>query len=173
MISVSVSLDIDKAREAFLFHQREVTLAANRAINRVADSARAEGVRAIHGATQLKTADVRKRMTVHGSNPETLTATITGLPFSPNLARFGARQTRAGVTADAWEGRKLYRHSFIMPRTGQVVARVGRARFPLKGLRGPSVPRTFITPDVLRAMLVKVYERFPIEFARELARRLS
>ena len=173
MIRVSVQLNISKAQDSIVGYRREITLAANRAINRVADSARAEGVRAIHNATRLQTADVRRRMIVSGSNPATLTAIVRGLPFSPNLSRFKPRQTAPGVTADAWEGRKVYRRSFIMPRTGQVVARVGPSRLPLKGLRGPSVPRAFLTDEVLRAMLVKVYERFPIEFQRELARRIG
>lgn len=173
MIRVSVELDISKAQDSIIGYRREITLAANRAINRVADSARAEGVRAIHNATQLQTADVRRRMIVSGSRPDTLTATIRALPFWPNLSRFKPRQTGAGVSVDVWEGRKVYRHSFIMPRTGQVVARVGKSRWPLKGLGGPSVPRSFITPGVLRAMLVKIYERFPIEFQRELTRRIG
>jgi minor tail protein Z (GPZ) len=172
MINVSVELDISAARQEFAAHQREVTLAASRAINRVADTTRAEAVRQIGPATHIRVTKIRERISVHGANPDYLIAEVTAHPYSPNLSQFDARQMPPGVSALAWEGRKVYRHAFIMP-SGGVVARVTKARYPLKGLRGPSVPRTFERPDIMRALLVRIYERFPIEFARELSRRIG
>lgn len=173
MIKVNVKVDVSRMLRETQGEQRKVRLAASRAINRAADTGATTGARTISSKTKLKVREVRTRISVRGSRPDYLIAEIEAHPYSPNLARFRATQNRKGVAASAWERRKVYMHAFIHPRTGKVVTRTTDKRTPLKGLRGPSVPRTFMRDDVLKEIESKVVARFISEFDRDLTRRLS
>jgi hypothetical protein len=171
-MGVSVKLDVQSMLRANQEHQRTVKKAAARAINRTIDGARTNGAREVAAATKLKVRDVRSRMTITGASPDRLIAELTAHPYSPNLKAFRATQNRKGVAASAWEGRKTYRHAFILKGSGKVVTRTGSGRSPLKGLRGPSVPRTFVKPAIIEKIDKAARVRFSAEFDREIARRI-
>src|SRR5690606_28440065 len=109
----------------------------------------AEAVRTISKLTKLKQREIRSRIFVKGATPQRLVAEITVMPYSPNLKDFKATQNKIGTAATAWEGRKTYKHAFIHPKTRSVVTRTTNKRFPLKGLKGPSLPSTFMQKAVL------------------------
>lgn len=172
MATLSVTLDVSRMRSSVRGMRRQVNAAASRAINRAIDTARVTAGREVSKATKIKVRDVRARMSVRGSNPANLVATLTAHPYSPNLSRFRATENKTGVAATAWEGRKTYRHAFKLP-SGKVVTRTTKERTPLKGLRGPSVPRTFVRDEIMDAMEKAARARFNAEFQRELTRRLG
>jgi hypothetical protein len=172
MIKFRCKIDIQAARASLKGLEKEVSKAAARALNRAADSVKVTAVKEIAAATKIKQKDVRPRIRVRGANPGYLIAEVEAYPYSPNLKAFRATQNKRGVAASAWEGRKTYRHAFVMP-SGRVVTRTTNQRFPLKGLRGPSVPATFLRPKVSSAMMSTAERRFRAEFAREIERRTS
>lgn len=143
-----------------------------RALNRAADGVRAEAVRTIAKLTKLKQKDIRSRIYVRGASPQRLWAEVEAYPYSPNLKDFRATQNKTGTAASAWEKRKTYRHAFIHPKTRRVVTRTTTKRFPLKGLRGPSVPKTFMQQAVIARLEAVARQRWRSEYERELARRL-
>lgn len=173
MIRLRVKLDIDRVRAQTVGMGKEVDKAAARAINRAIDTARTTGKREVSAATKIKISDVNRRLSVNGAAPGRLVATLTANPYAPNLSKFRATQNKAGVAASAWEGRKTYTHAFILPRSGKVVTRTTSQRTPLKGLRGPSVPRTFMREAILTKIESASRDRFTREFEREVTRRLS
>jgi hypothetical protein len=173
VLKVSVKLDtVGLRRDLDRLKRNVVPKVISRALNRSADGVRAEAVRVISRMTKLKQADIRKRMFVKGATPQRLYADVLAYPLSPNLKQFRATQNKVGVAASAWERRKTYRHAFIHPRTGRVVTRETKERFPLKGLRGPSLPRTFMQQIVLARLAAVAKQRWRSEVEREAARRL-
>lgn len=171
MISLSFKTDIDDVRRQFALCQGEISKAAARALNRTADGTKTTAISEISTRTRLKVTQLRKRFGVNGANPLKLQAIISAYGYSPNLYSFNARQTAAGVSANAWEGGKVYKHTFIVD--GHVVARVGKARFPLKGIRGPSSPQTFKLDAVTQKLIAYATGRFAKDFAYEWQRRLG
>lgn len=171
MISVSFKMDIDAVRSQFTFAQSEISKAASKALNRAADGTKTQAISEISTRTKLKVTQLRKRFSVNGANPLKLTAIINSYGYSPNLGQFNAKQTAPGVQANAWEGSKVYRHTFMV--NGKVVARVGKERFPLKGIRGPSSPQTFKLDAVTKKLIAYATGRFAKDFAYEWQRRLK
>lgn len=171
MITVRFTTNIDAVRSQFATMQGEISKAAARALNRTADGVRTTAIKEISTRTRLKVTALRKRFSVDGANPQKLSAIIRAYGYSPNLGQFDATQAQFGVQATAWEGSKTYKHTFMIK--GRVVARQGKARFPLKGIRGPSSPQTFKRPDVTAQLIAYANGRFAKEFAYEWQRRLG
>jgi hypothetical protein len=114
MINFDVSVDIKAAMAALTEVQRKVIpQAAASALNRVATSARRVAVDTIRKETNIKAAAVRKYVTTKKASKSILTAEIRASKYAPNLINFGARQTKKGVSANAWAKRKIYRGAFI------------------------------------------------------------
>lgn len=171
MISISFKTDIEDVRRQFLFNQDQISRAASKALNRTADGTKNQAITEISVRTKLKVTQLRKRFSVNGANPLKLIAIINAFGYSPNLGQFAAKQSQPGVVANAWEGSKVYRHTFMI--NGKVVARVGKARFPLKGIRGPSSPQTFKLDPVTQKLIAYATGRFAKDFAYEWQRRLG
>jgi hypothetical protein len=114
MINFDVSVDIRAAMAALTEVQRKVIpQAAASALNRVATSARRVAIDTIRKETNIKAAAVRKYVTTKKASKSILTAEIRASKYAPNLINFGARQTKKGVSANAWSKRKIYRGAFI------------------------------------------------------------
>lgn len=74
------------------------------------------------------------------------------------LSAFGAREVRSGVTAAPWKVRRVFPGAFMRgghrgARTdapslnGQVFAREGKGRLPIRKLWGPAIPREMTRDD--------------------------
>ena len=125
---------------------------ASRAINRTATRARTRVVRAISSEVKIRQADVRKQIRVRRASYSRLEAHLVIWGRRIPLIRFGARQTRRGVTYQIGKagGRKLIEHAFIttMPSGHHGVFIRGRGqgpggmvrRLPIFERLGPSVP---------------------------------
>jgi hypothetical protein len=172
-MQLDVRLQVDSMLRLKADGIRQVRKAAAYALNRAIDKGRSVGSKAISAATKIKTRDVALRMSVVGANPDRLIATLEAHPYAPNLSKFRATQRTTGVAATAWEGRKTYQHAFINPKTGRVVTRTTDQRTPLKGLRGPSVRRTFMQQAILEQVSMATAERFTADFERDVTRRLG
>lgn len=167
---IDVKVDVDQALRKLTALEREIApKAAVSALNKVATSARAEAVRQIARETGIKQSEIRQHLVIRRATRNTLSAQISAKPWSPNLIRYQARQTKQGVSAAPWRNRRVHKGTFIANQGRTVFAREGKARLPLKPIRGPSVPREFMRDVAMRAMRAKVAERFPIEFERALA----
>lgn len=173
MIKVSVQFDKrDFERQLNKLHKSTVPKVMARAINKAAGSVRAEAVRTIGKLTKIKQKEIRDRILVKGATATKLYADVVAFPYSPNLKKFRPTQNKRGVAASAWEKRKTYKGAFIHPRTGSVVTRTTNKRFPLKGLRGPSVPGTFSRKLVIARLEAVARQRWRSEMERGIAWRM-
>ena len=173
MIGISVKGNVkDVLRDLNDKQKHVIPQAAARALNRVINTVKSRTVKDISAKTKLKQKDIRARMIIRGASKAKLEAVLKALPYSPNLSKFSARQTKPGVVANAWEGRKVYRGTFTMPG-GSVVKRTTKARYPIKGVYGPSLISNFKKQDNIELMKQVAGERWSIEFEHEVARRLS
>ena len=116
-----------------------------RAVNKIARKARTKIIRAVTGELNLTQAEVRNRnIRMRLANYETTAATITVTGRRIPLRRFGARQTRRGVSYAIRRGkRQVAAGSFLatMPSGhAGVMRRKTTARLPIAELYGPSVP---------------------------------
>lgn len=173
MIKVNVKFDIQRAKRELDKEHRKIDKAAARAINRAIDSVKSAATKEIASLTKIKQKEIRRRLYVRGATPNRLIAEVEAYPYSPNLKDFRATQNKTGTAASAWERRKTYRHAFIHPKTRRVVTRTTESRYPLKGLRGPSVPKTFMQKAVLAKLEAVAKQRWRTEFEREIARRIG
>jgi hypothetical protein len=167
-MQVSVKVDVDRALKALDAIPRNVDRAAATALNRVGTTAHAVAAREISQVTGLKVSEVKRYVPLAKADRNTLTATLSAKPWAPNLIHFSARQTRRGVSANAWRKRKVYKGTFIANKGRTVFKRVGKLRLPIEPVHGPSVPREFVKQHTLDAIRKTVGERFPIEFERAL-----
>ena len=128
-MKIDVSVDVKKAMAMLQQVKSSLIPAATvSALNRVATTARSVAVREIRGQTAIKASDVRKYVTVRKASRADMTAEIKARAYAPNLMRYGAREVKQGVSANAWGKRKIYRNAFIGNRGRTVFARVDSDR---------------------------------------------
>lgn len=168
-MQIKVNVDVEGALKGLDDLEREYAPRATvAALNKVGVTARTEAARQISAETGLPVSQVKKYVPLVKANKWTLSAVISALPWAPNLARFSARQTKQGVSANAWRQRKIYRGTFLGNQGRTAFKRVGKARLPIEPVHGPSVPRTFIGEKTQAAIQRVVRERFALEFSRAL-----
>lgn len=170
---IDVRVDVEKAIRGLWLMQRDVNTAATAALNKVGVTARAAAAREISKASGLPVNQVRPHVPLVRANKWSLQCEISAKPYAPNLIRYAARQTRAGVSANAWRKRKVYRGTFIANKGRTVFKRIGPSRLPIKAVYGPSVRREFIRDTVTKAIHRTVDQRFALEFERALTALLK
>lgn len=173
MINFSVQGDVNQILSHLKGLEDVGKRAAATAINRIAVSAQSVALKAISQETGLTQRSVREKMKLRRAMPDRLLAEIVAESFAPNLIRFGARQVKAGVSANAWRKRKTYKGAFIGNQGRTVFTRMGKARLPIKALHGPSVRKTFMRQHVQAALDRVVAERWPTEIQHQLAFYMS
>lgn len=172
MLKVSVQSDIAKVRLQFAGKQRQINLAASRALNRAITSVRSVATKELSKATGIRPQSaVRERLPIRKASPNKLIAEVGVEAYTPNLARFTARETRRGLSAAAWNKRKVYPRVFLGNQGRTAFKRVGKARLPIKAVHGPRLHKAFIDKAVVKAMSAVAQERFRTEFRREVKRR--
>jgi len=118
----------------------------SRGLNRTATSARTEISRSLAGRIGLRIKDVRDKLSLQRATYSNWRSAVgvSGKKFG--LIKFGARQTKKGVTYRLKQKRVLIRHAFIASmKTGHrgVFLRKGAARLPIQELRGPSLAQVY------------------------------
>jgi hypothetical protein len=163
--SIDIRFDTkDVERELNRWQREVIPKAAAAALNKVAATIEVQTAREISKTTGMGVRTIKEKIAVHRAGPAHLIASIEGFAHAPNLIRYGARQTKQGVSANAWNKRKIYKHTFIANQGRTVFARVGKARLPIKPIYGPSVRKEF---ERARALMKTVAEqRWGIEFER-------
>jgi hypothetical protein len=121
----------------------------SRAINKTATSVRAKMVRDISSKIALKQKEIREDISIRKATYSRWQASVNLSRHRHGLIRFGARQTRTGVSyrIDKARGRKTIPHAFIatMNNAENVWVRVkgddGKlvGRFPVRRLKGISI----------------------------------
>lgn len=175
----------DIAKSFGNMQEKVLTKATVSAINKTAQQAKTQAARAIRDAGYgLKVSDIKKAIEMKRAGPDRMIAVVkaTGRPIG--LIKYGARETKTGVSVQVKGTRKVVRGAFIatMPnghtgvyeRIGKGHAKViknGKASWhglPIKELFGPSIPSAFINQLVQAALDSLVRDNFPKNFKREL-----
>lgn len=179
MISISVKLDISRALAKCDRISADVKdKAIVRAVNKTAAQVKVQSAREVRDAGyNLKIAQIKKAIQLKRAGKSDLVAVLkaTGRPIG--LINYGARQTKAGVSVQVKNGRKLIKGAFIatMPNGHQGVfirkgvghkkiVVGGKARWsglPIEELFGPSIPSAFMNKVVQDALKASVKEKFP------------
>ena len=172
MIRFDVRGDIASARRQFAGKEKQINLAAARAINRALTTVRSVATKEIVKRTGIKPQRaVRDRLHIRKATPNRLIGEVGAERYTPNLARFGARQTKRGVSATAWSKRKVYPRTFIGNQGRTVFKRLGANRLPIRPVWGPRMHMAFVEREVRRAMDAVARSRFITEFRREVKLR--
>lgn len=168
-MKIDIKGDVAAARRRLNDTQRRILPAAtNRALNRTGDHANTLTVRELAGVTGLKQKDVRAAMTRTRSNFSNLTYRLAAIGKALNLIRFGARQTKKGVSASAWGARKVYKGTFIANQGRTVFVRESAKRLPIRPVHGPSLPREFARADFMARLKEAVSIKWRAEFTAQL-----
>lgn len=186
-MQIILKADIKKVtKQLTRIQKKAIPKATKRALNRTAAQVRTEAARAISKKTGMKVGQIKKHLIKINAQFNKLTAEVVAKKYSPNLVEYmTASQIKramarkgAGVRAKAWRTNKEYRGSFVGrgKNSGKtlVYARTGSSRnAKLKALYGPSVPRTFIEKEVMRALKRTARVRFQKNFEADLKYYIS
>lgn len=156
-----------------------------RAINKTAEQVKVQASREIRDAGyNLKIAKIKKAITLRRASKTELVAVLRATGKPVGLINYSARQTKAGVSVQVKNGRKLISGAFIatMPnghkgvfvRKGhghRKVVKGGKTTWsglPIDELFGPSIPSAFMNKVVQDALRSAVREKFPRLLKHEL-----
>jgi hypothetical protein len=184
VLKVSVKLDIERARRELKGLEKQVNMAAARALSRVATTVRKEADQKIRTRLSLSSATVKQALAIRKHGKRLMVdIEASGRPIS--LREYKATETRKGVTYRVAKAgsRKLYRRggrpAFMIDKYGRhVFVRTGPnppgpADAPISKVYGPSIPQYFVTRFIRERMKAIAVERWPIEFKRELQYRVN
>ena len=107
------------------------------------------------------------------STPATLTYRLKARGEETNIAWFGGVQRGKGVSAAPWNKRRIFAHSFIVPRFGRAFLRRSKQRLPIRGVYGPNVARELVKDSsaaAWQAGVANIVARIGHEIARMLPR---
>jgi len=134
-------------RELAGFPKNSLPKVMSRALNRTATEARTKTSRMLAGEIGLKVKDVRERITLSRASYRNWRSSIKISRRRIPLIRFGAKQTKKGVTYKKAGERVLIRHAFVTTmasgHTG-VFKRKFSSRLPISELRGPSLGQVYV-----------------------------
>ncbi|QKC89987.1 hypothetical protein EB230_17410 [Mesorhizobium sp. NZP2234] len=143
-------------------------------VNTTAKQVRTFAARTVAKAGGLKRGDVDPSIRIFPySQPSTLTATVRGSGRPIALVKFAARQTKPGVTANAWGVRKLYKNTFIATmKSGHrgVFVRETKKRNPIKELWGAGVTQVMSQAITMGQIEVDAQARLTANVVRQLKR---
>lgn len=108
-----------------------------------------------------------KKRATYGTAPS-FEISSSGVPLSLQK-HFRSRQTRRGVRASSPYGKStLYASSFFVSRWGNdVFWRTSEARFPVKRVGGPHIPREMVRYDTAEMFRTYVSTHLPLRLAHE------
>lgn len=181
---VTIQHDLNKLRRQLSTLETKVAPQATiRTLNRVAESAKVASARHIAPQMNSRQAAVKRRIVTQKATFKKLWATLVARDRSLQLIEFvvGSKKPtqqpggkRGLVKAKVYGKTRTLTDAFIAPRrTGDskttVYIRKSKKRKPLKLLYGPGIMQLFRQKENDAIMQTTVRERFPIEFARNLA----
>ena len=138
--------------------------------NKVGGEVLVQAKREFSEATGLKKGRVAKTLQKDKAtkHDETFSFWVKGRRL--NLVEFKARQTKKGISAEAWGKRKIYTRTFFGKgkNSGKklVYKGVRGSREAVEAVHGASLPREFERQDMKKIFNKKIKTRFPILFKR-------
>jgi len=142
------------------------------ALNKIGAEVFTQAKRELKDATGLKVGVVAKGLKKDKARKGDETYSIHIKSRYLNVIKFGARQTKKGVSAKVWGKRKVYRGAFIGSgrNSGKQLVFKKRKNAPkrIEALHGASLPREFERQDMAKIFNKKIKTRFPILFKRAL-----
>ena len=181
---VTVQHDLKKLkRQLNALERKAAPQATVRTLNRVAESAKVASARHIAPQMNSRQAGVKRRIKTVKANFKKLWATLVAKDRALQLIEFvvGSKKAtqqpggkRGVVKAKVYGKTRTLPDAFIAPRRSgdsktTVYTRKGKSRLPVRMLFGPNIVQLFKQRENDAIMQAKVRERFPIEFARNLA----
>ncbi len=185
MISVKAQTgEIARLGERILKAGKGARPAYAMAINRAAASARAGMVRALAAQTGLKQKTTRKALRRKNATAATLSAEINSAGGDIALKFFGARETKAGVSAAPFGKRSVFAGTFTkggrFPKRvklnmgGHAFGRVGKGRGPIKVAdSGVIIPVEMVQGETRSTFYRLAESELPKRLLHELGRRLG
>jgi len=180
---ITIQHDLKKLMRSLNSLEREVAPQATvRTLNRVANSAKVASARHIAPQMNSRQAAVKRRIETRKATHKTLWATLVARDRALQLIEFviGSKKPtqqpggkRGVVRAKVYGKTRTLNQAFIAPRKRgssktTVYMRKSGKRLPLKMLYGPGIMQLFKQRENDQVMQMKVLERFPIEFRRNL-----
>ena len=181
---ITVQNDLKKLRRGLNALETKVAPQATiRTLNRVAESAKVASSRHIAPQMNSRQAAVKRRIETRRATFKQLWATLVARDRALQLIEFvvGSKKPtqqpggkRGLVRAKVYGKTRTLSKAFIAPRKRgssktTVYIRKSGKRLPLKMLYGPGIMQLFRQRENDQIMQAKVQERFPTEFARNLA----
>ena len=173
MIKVDVSKDdAEKIRRALSsLSWRELHAALGASGKRAASRGMTVGAKKMREVYTIKAGVAKSRMKVE--NPSTLDTVIRIEGRTESVRNFrGTRSRKDGVFVSIKKG-----GGGLVPRSftkgGVFLMREGAARYPLKGIYGPSVPQMFDEDSVIEETTDAMLEKYEERMMRELERRIG
>ena len=152
---------------------KQARTAMSRALNHEGDKGRTQVKRALVKQTGIRYGAIDKAMATIHSTPATLTYRLKARGEETNIAWFGGVQRGKGVSAAPWNKRRIFAHSFIVPRFGRAFLRRSKQRLPIRGVYGPNVARELVkdtSAAAWRAGVINIVARIGHEIGRMLPR---
>lgn len=181
---ITVQNDLKKLRRGLNALETKVAPQATiRTLNRVAESAKVASARHIAPQMNSRQAAVKRRIETRKATFKQLWSTLVARDRALQLIEFvvGSKKPtqqpggkRGLVRAKVYGKTRTLSKAFIAPRKRgssktTVYIRKSGKRLPLKMLYGPGIMQLFRQRENDQIMQAKVQERFPTEFARNLA----
>jgi hypothetical protein len=110
---------------------------------------------------------------IAGSSGPAMTYAIIATGKGIPIAEFPVTVTLKGVDAKTWGVDHLFKRSFREKDTGKLRARLGKSRFPIRALYGPSLPKELGQGDIPAIFYAAVAEFVPGAVAKQVARALG
>lgn len=139
--------DLDQTRKHFenavrLVGEEKATRAFNRALNSEGDKVRTQVRRSLRKQTGAKQDLINRLTKSFRSSFSGLTYTIQAQGDHVGLSHFNPRQFSYGVRAKPWGRSQRFEKAFLITSLhDNVFVREGRARFPIRKMFGPSIPK--------------------------------
>lgn len=178
-MAVRIRLDDAEARRGLRRLDRELRgRIRTRALNRTLTGLRTDVDRTIRGTLNLKARDVRKDIRVRRARPGGDEASVVVAGRAAPLSRFGARQTRRGVSVKVRKGgaRVRFRHAFLVKfASGRLAAveRRGIGRLPIDQLFSTAPVQLLDDEQIIRRLGARALDRYARELDHEIERRLQ
>lgn len=149
--------DLDQTRlhfEAAIHRvgEQDATRAFNRALNREGDKIRTSVRRALRQQTGANMALINRETRAFRSSFTNLVYTIEARGDHLGLSHFNPSQFRYGVRAKPWNRFQRFEGAFLIGSLGNnAFVRETAARFPIKKMFGPAIPKEMLKDATLRA----------------------
>ena len=166
--------DLDQTRIHFEAAVQRVgenaaTRAFTRALNSEGNKVRTQVRRALRQQTGASAALINRETRSYRASFSNLTYTIEARGDYLGLSHFSPRQFRYGVRARPWGRFQRFEGAFLVGSLGNnAFVREGAARFPIKKMFGPAIPKEMVKDETQRA-----FEETQPDILREATRQIE